>query len=114
MEIGNCWADAFTNEQIYRCAAGVTMPPLDSLANLAEGAANVILMPLEEYHKEDELRPHNKSGERRRRKNLRKSYSKNKRMTQGRRSERNRRVIRKMRVGMSSFMRAIAMKLLLT
>ncbi len=53
VEIGNCWVEALTTEQMYRCAAGVTIPPLDSLANLAENAANVVLMPLQEYNKDD-------------------------------------------------------------
>ena len=111
VEIGNAWANAFTNEQIYRCAAGVTMPPLDSLANLAEGAANVILMPLEEYQRFDSAKSSThtkKNGKNLKRRKVDLESTRGGRTANSKTSDRNKRVFQKIRTGVSSFARALA------
>ena len=51
VEIGSAWLDALMAEQMYRCARGITFPPIDSLANIMESAANVVLLPMKEYQR---------------------------------------------------------------
>ncbi len=41
-----------SRHQVHKCIASVSMPPLRSLANVGAGAADLILLPMEQYEKD--------------------------------------------------------------
>lgn len=44
-----------SRHQVHKCIASVSMPPLRSLANIGSGAADLILLPMEQYEKDRRL-----------------------------------------------------------
>ena len=58
-ELGNTvlssWANDIYRHQIHRCVASVSMPPVRSMSNLGSGAADLILLPIEQYARDKRL-----------------------------------------------------------
>ena len=46
------WVGDISRHQIHKCVASVSMPPMRSLANLGSGAADLILLPMEQYSRD--------------------------------------------------------------
>lgn len=43
------WITDISQHQIHKCVASVSMPPVRSISNVGSGAADLILLPLEQY-----------------------------------------------------------------
>jgi len=46
------WVNDISRHQIHKCIASVSMPPMRSLSNIGSGAADLILLPMEQYGKD--------------------------------------------------------------
>jgi autophagy-related protein 2 len=50
-KIGNIWGKEIVEKQLHHLAAGINVPPIRSLANVCNGACDVVLLPLKQYRK---------------------------------------------------------------
>jgi hypothetical protein len=48
-KVTEVWAKEIVERQLHHLAAGINVPPVRSLANVCNGAADVVLLPLQQY-----------------------------------------------------------------
>ena len=48
-KIGDIWGKEIVEKQLHHLAAGINVPPIRSLANVCNGACDVVLLPLKQY-----------------------------------------------------------------
>eukprot|EP00949_MAST-11_sp_MAST-11-sp1_P003991 g3991.t1 len=48
-EVGDAYVEAILQEQLHRCLAGISIPPIRSIANVVSGAADMVILPLQSY-----------------------------------------------------------------
>ena len=48
-KIGDIWGKEIVEKQLHHLAAGINIPPIRSLANVCNGACDVVLLPLKQY-----------------------------------------------------------------
>ena len=51
-QVGSQWGHEVTSSQLHRCLAGINMPPLRAFSRVYEGAADLVLLPLEHYRRD--------------------------------------------------------------
>ena len=55
IKVAELWGKEIVENQLHHLAAGINVPPIRSLANVCNGACEVVLLPLQQYRKGEHI-----------------------------------------------------------